>query len=386
MAIDRPRLHCHSAFKHYQMYHRDCGSDYGNSVFNYTYNINGGNICGGGFWGGLWGGIGYGIGNFLGGLFGGGFGFNNWFGGNFNLSPYNMMTTTPFSLYGNSYLFNPANFWSVNSNNNDDNNSKKAAKKQKPEAEDADAALNKNQNTETPSEKEIKDIDGLLDELENNPDAELDEDKIKALIENETDLDKLEKLQKKYGDKLSDSLKNALNTKIDKLKGIADNEEDDGSDIELEPEDTDINSAIEITEWNTVNGPLNFSCPEGYSWVGDKDITNMPLALARDGSKETKDVVPANGDYKYSNEKFGDTNYPLYMTIRTEKDNLYRYKCVKANERTAVYTTPKSDINHNVYCVVVKDSQIYLYQTESLGKENGYTKPDTQADKRDTTG
>ena len=79
--IPRPRLHCHTSFKHYQMYHRDSDSGYGNSVFNYTYNINGGQICGGGFWGGVLGGIGMGIGNFLGSILGG-FGFGGFgFGG-----------------------------------------------------------------------------------------------------------------------------------------------------------------------------------------------------------------------------------------------------------------------------------------------------------------
>lgn len=74
--VNVPRIHCHSAYKHYHMFHNNSGSSYGNSVFNTTYNFNGGTMCGGGFWGGLLGGFGMGLGaglmNLFGGLFGGG--------------------------------------------------------------------------------------------------------------------------------------------------------------------------------------------------------------------------------------------------------------------------------------------------------------------------
>ena len=81
------RIHCHSAFKHYEMFHSGHDSGYGNSVFNTTYNFNCGyGGFGGGFWGGLWGGLGMGLGaglmNLLGGnMFGGGFPMMNMFGG-----------------------------------------------------------------------------------------------------------------------------------------------------------------------------------------------------------------------------------------------------------------------------------------------------------------
>ena len=89
--VSIPRIHCHSAFKHYEMFHCNQSSGYGNSVFNTTYNFNGGTMCGGGFWGGLFGGLGMGLGaglmNFLGGglfgggMFGGGFPMMNMWGG-----------------------------------------------------------------------------------------------------------------------------------------------------------------------------------------------------------------------------------------------------------------------------------------------------------------
>ncbi len=68
------RINCHSAFKHYEMFHSGhCGGGYSN-VSNTVFNIN----CGG--HGGFWNGFGLGLGNALGGFFGGfgggmGFGF-----------------------------------------------------------------------------------------------------------------------------------------------------------------------------------------------------------------------------------------------------------------------------------------------------------------------
>ncbi len=73
------RINCHSAFKHYEMFHSGhCGGGYSNTS-NTIFNIN----CGG--HGGFWNGFGLGLGNALGGLFGGfglgGFGFGGFGGG-----------------------------------------------------------------------------------------------------------------------------------------------------------------------------------------------------------------------------------------------------------------------------------------------------------------
>ena len=74
------RINCHSAYKHYDMFHSGgCGSGNYGSIFNTTYNINcGGSSSHGGFWSGL----GLGFGNALAGLFGGigmnGIGMGGW--------------------------------------------------------------------------------------------------------------------------------------------------------------------------------------------------------------------------------------------------------------------------------------------------------------------
>lgn len=94
------RINCHSAFKHYEMFHNNCGgSNYG-SVFNTTYNIN----CGGhsgGFWGGFGAGIGNAFGSIFGGMFGGGMG--NFGFGNFGMGGFGMggLTMPWFNSMGN---------------------------------------------------------------------------------------------------------------------------------------------------------------------------------------------------------------------------------------------------------------------------------------------
>lgn len=121
------RINCHSAFKHYEMFHNNCGgSNYG-SVFNTTYNIN----CGGhsgGFWGGFGAGIGNAFGSIFGGMFGGGmgnFGFGNFGMGGFGMGGFGMggLTMPWFNSMGN-FGWGGGNAGSVgNTNNNSGSNS-----------------------------------------------------------------------------------------------------------------------------------------------------------------------------------------------------------------------------------------------------------------------
>ncbi len=106
------RINCHSAFKHYEMFHLNhCGgSNYG-SIFNTTYNISCGNN---GSHGGFWSGFGAGLGNAFGGLFtnmlGGGMNFGGmglWGGG---MMPW-------FNSIGNN-----GGWWSNNTNNTNNTN------------------------------------------------------------------------------------------------------------------------------------------------------------------------------------------------------------------------------------------------------------------------
>lgn len=80
------RINCHSAFRHYEMFHsRGCCGDSFGSVFNTTYNINTNGWGGGNFWSGFGLGLGNAFGGMFSGLFGGGmnmFGGAGLFGGN----------------------------------------------------------------------------------------------------------------------------------------------------------------------------------------------------------------------------------------------------------------------------------------------------------------
>lgn len=112
------RINCHSAFKHYEMFHSNhCGgSNYG-SIFNTTYNISCGNN---GNHGGFWSGFGAGLGNAFGGLFTnmlGGMNFGSmglWGGG---MMPMGGAIMPWFNSIGNN-----GGWWSNNANNNNTNN------------------------------------------------------------------------------------------------------------------------------------------------------------------------------------------------------------------------------------------------------------------------
>ena len=93
------RLNCHSAFKHYEMFHHSYG-DVINIGSNNTTIFNMGTGFGGGsFWSCLGYGLGNGIGSIFGGLFGGGMNnFGNY--GGFGMSPFGMGGFSPFGNMG----------------------------------------------------------------------------------------------------------------------------------------------------------------------------------------------------------------------------------------------------------------------------------------------
>ena len=91
------RINCHSAFKHYEMFHSR-GGDVINIGSNNTTIFNmGAGFGGGSFWSGLGYGLGNGLGSIFGGLFGGNMGgFGNFGFGGFGMSPFSNMFMTPF--------------------------------------------------------------------------------------------------------------------------------------------------------------------------------------------------------------------------------------------------------------------------------------------------
>lgn len=118
------RINCHSAFKHYEMFHSNyCGGGHYGSIFNTTYNISCGNN---GNHGGFWSGFGAGLGNAFGGLFTNLFGGMNfggmglWGGG---MMPWGGATMPWFNSIGNNGGWWGNNANNTNNTNNDSSNS-----------------------------------------------------------------------------------------------------------------------------------------------------------------------------------------------------------------------------------------------------------------------
>ena len=166
------RINCHSAFKHYEMFHSNhCGgSNYG-SIFNTTYNISCGNN---GNHGGFWSGFGAGLGNAFGGLFtnmfsGMNFGSMGLWGG--GMMPWGGATMPWFNSIGNNggWWNNNANNNNTNNTNNDSSNSpvdKDNAKYNELE-KDVNKLLEKAEKTD--SKKEAKELYDKIKELYEEP-------------------------------------------------------------------------------------------------------------------------------------------------------------------------------------------------------------------------
>ena len=202
--VDRYYNHvrCHSPFKHYEMYHGNsaCGGS-GNfgSIFNTTYNFNGGCFGGGGFMSGLGWGLGAGLANMFTGLMGNMFGGFGMFGGG-------MFGGGMFGGFGNFWGGGFGNFWGGGSSASSSSKSSKskhchcncgddAAKTKKSKEKDC---VNKDQTTATGLQNEAnallktKDADKakdlynkIVDKLDNLDDpehAEQDKKQYEAIL------------------------------------------------------------------------------------------------------------------------------------------------------------------------------------------------------------
>ena len=98
------------------------------------------------------------------------------------------------------------------------------------------------------------------------------------------------------------------------------------------------------------------------------------MKRAHDASETTIDVEGAS---KVSKEKYGNTNFPLYIQIKTSSDNNYQYKCIGFESGYPVYATPSSDSNKNEY-ILVKNSNGEYELLQTNNKFSGFEKKDTQ--------
>ena len=160
------RINCHSAFKHYEMFHSQ-GGDVINIGSNNTTIFNMGTGFGGGS---FWSGLGYGLGNGLGSIFGGLFGGNMGSFGNFGFG------TSPFGMggFGNFGFgmspFGSGNIWGGGSNRVDSSSDGKGKVK--------DSKDDKHGKCEDP---DLKKINGFRDDVQGIQDLEKpDKAKVKA--------------------------------------------------------------------------------------------------------------------------------------------------------------------------------------------------------------
>lgn len=370
------RINCHSAFKHYEMFHSR-GGDVINIGSNNTTIFN----MGAGFGGGsFWSGFGYGLGNGLGSIFGG---FGN-FG--FGMSPFGMggfgFGMSPFGL---------GNIFGGGSNRVDSHSDGKGKVKDNSISnKNIDyAKLNKlferkNNLLEakepklTDLEKLKNDIDKLAKDLDGNDDGN-DNDYIKQLKRGLDDkINELKGKEPATKPAVSEVKGNAEENKPAAKAPVADNngKVNDGSDAKNNANGTEPWS--NVSAWNNDKNliPSHITLPNGYSKLAPNDTIDS-IDKVHDNSGKTKDV---KGGTKKSTETYQpqgkNTTFPIHLAITTNGNNAYNYKIIGMSNGYPIYGTPQSDTNKNVY-VMCKDpdGKVVLLQ---LNKFSGYGVKDAQ--------
>lgn len=296
------RINCHSAFRHYEMFHGHgaChgGSSYG-SIFNTTYNIN----CGG-HHGGFWGGFGLGLGNFFGNMLGGFMGNMGFPGmGGYNMGLFGGMG---FPFFGGGSWFGGGNSNRVSDSNsssgsckckgcgNDNDKTKEVVKDDPDCAKIADLAQKANEaNDKNAIEGLIQDIDKAINELDdNNKDAQT-----KTLNELKKGLD-----AKKTGlDKNKTPEEDKDCAVINELSGKVNNLPDNASQDEI----------------NKLLGEIDIAIKNLDEYNYDKQKGTLENLKGILNSKKTKKPVNNNGNQSNSNSNTTpvsnvDTNNKTY--------------------------------------------------------------------------
>lgn len=388
------RINCHSAFKHYEMFHSR-GGDVINIGSNNTtiFNMGAGfgNFGGGSFWSGLGYGIGNGLGSIFGGLFGGNMGgFGNFGFGGFGMSPFSNMFMTPF---GGISGFNMLERSTKSKDSEDGKGKVKDSKNDKHGCDDPD----------------LKKINGYRDDVQGIQDLEKpDKAKVKAkydeIVKAKKDQDDTHKAENTAAyDNLLEDLqkiadKNGWGKLDDKTFGINDNKPANKANENkpaAQAPATDNNDKVNagsdaknnvngtepwsnVSAWNNDTSliPSHITLPDGYSKLAPNDTIDN-IDKVHDHSGKTKDV---QGETKKSTETYKaqgkNTNFPKYLAITTNGNNAYNYKIIGMSNGYPIYGTPQADTNKNVY-VMCKDSngKVVLLQ---LDKFSGYGVKDAQ--------
>ena len=421
------RINCHSAFRHYEMFHGHgaCGGGSYGSIFNTTYNIK----CGG--HGGFWGGFGAGLGCFVGNLFGGfmgnmgfgGFGFGGGMGFGFPGFGFGFPNFGGGSWFGGGNSSRVSNSHSSNTTtcnckcckdgddktNSKDNEDKDQAKlsdlikkvnalkvdKTTGKTVDPNDVAKLRKELEELKETPLDDVNGtnnkdhyarLLDELNKNFPIDNTKDGTPVQsqapvqpqapavaeepVQGNEDTVTIDGKPVKLSNLTPEQVK-ALNDKgaltQDQLAKLTDDQK-----VLLNPAqygDTVITPWSSIT-WNSAAVPSGFTTPSGYTDVNSEDAKNITaenLKRTHDTGKPV-DVVNTHGA-KISDAKYNGTNFPLYLQITDSK--AHNYKCIGTDGAgRAYYTTPASDTNKNVYVLVKKGNEYVLYQDNRLSGQN----------------
>lgn len=332
------RINCHSAFKHYEMFHSHCGGDVINIGSNNTTIFNMGTGFGGGsFWSGLGYGLGNAFGSIFGGMFGGGMsnmgGFGN-FGG-FGMSPFGMGGFGNFG-FGMSPFGGFGNILGGGSSRVDSSSDGKGKVKDKNDDKHAEC-----------KDPDLKKINGFLGDLnkisELDDKGKADKDKVKAkykeILDAKENQDKYDpaKLHKKENTDAYDKL-------LKRLQDIAD--KNGWGSLKPDAKDADKtqkpSNAGDANKAGNVKDTANTEKPGNAATVGNTDGTNANgktagadagnfddklkaagndkdklLALIKDPSLTDAERAKAKAKYAAT---FGYTNYDGKDTIN--KDNM----------------------------------------------------------------
>ena len=389
------RINCHSAFKHYEMFHSRGGDVINIGSNNTTIFNTGAGFGGGSFWNGLGYGLGNGLGSIFGGLFGGnmggfgnfGFGMSPFGMGGFGMSPFTNLFMTPFGGISGFNLLDRL----TKSKDSEDKHA---------ECKDPDQKkINKFRD-------DVQDIQGL-----DNPDKAKVKAKYDEIVKAKKDqddthkaentaaydnlLEDLQKLADKNGwGKLDDkdfgidkSAKKPVTPEVNgdatenkqaAKKPTTDNngKVNDGNDAKNNANGTEPWS--NVSAWNNDTNliPSHITLPNGYSKLAPNDTIDS-IDKVHDNSGKTKDV---KGGTKKSTETYQaqgkNTTFPKHLAITTDDNNAYNYKIIGMSNGYPIYGTPQSDTNKNVY-VMCKgpDGKVVLLQ---LNKFSGYGVKDAQ--------
>ena len=296
------RINCHSAFKHYEMFHSRGGDVINIGSNNTTIFNTGAGFGGGSFWSGFGYGLGNGIGSIFGGLFGGNMGGFGNFG--FGMSPFGMggFGMSPFGF---------GNIFGGGSSRVDSSSDGKGKVKDKNEDKHAEC--------KDPDRKIIIDLGSKVKDTIGNKDTKpadvkaLYEKIKKAKTDSEKEPNHTETDKKDYENMLG-TLKNYA-----KEKGWGDLDGDNfGIDDKKIVDNSEGKKPVQeapAKKDNTIENAGNVKFDEKLKSAGND--RNKLLALIKDPS--LTDAERAKAKAKYA-ETFGYTNYDGKDTIN--KDNM----------------------------------------------------------------